>query len=654
MKIRKTLENMALWLGLSASAFMFNGKAKADDVLATNDISYVTAIDSDGDGLINSQETTLGTNPNDADSDDDGFKDGIESVNPGLDGNPSLNTQPGRGKFLYNFATTQNLTTGTTTNALNPFWFIGGRIAYIESDANFANGGIYIKKVPPTLVRRQLTIGLDAQLRELSCTPRGAFVYFHDTLPNGKTGIWKINRLNGNVSQAVPNATQTLDYSIRNPSVTGRLVIEPDGTLTTNGNVWLLAETDNPTTATGQIYAYKLQSTALPLNPGFANWDGTTVRQITNISKDPNTNANMRIARPKTSRDGDRIMLQRIITSGADNGRAALGVYRGLQDILNAVTGPYDFSNPESDLRGEFFITDSGQGVAFPGGFGGANNFIYWTQDQNNVYKLTSPLNFSGADFDIFAAPVGNQPGGRFSLANPGKVRIPLPGNQITPAVSKEGRRLAFADDYLSDGVAGGNFRLYATSIAPLIRLVNDMGVDILDGFVDSSGLTFYGGRDDQGVDLATAVPDDGYSTNTMTIISDLKAVSDAGSYGVTNIGKCRPSGLKIKYKGVNRNTSESLKMRHPWNVEDLVLDLDDSGAATSIDESTIQPYFYNNTTQQYEVLPAEQQVSMDRTNRVMEYFVQHFSEYALGGQLIHGNLEQPPSSAKREWELYE
>jgi len=37
-----------------------------------------------------------------------------------------------------------------------------------------------------------------------------------------------------------------------------------------------------------------------------------------------------------------------------------------------------------------------------------------------------------------------------------------------------------------------------------------------------------------------------------------------------------------------------------------------------------------------------------------MEYFVQHFSEYALGGQLIHGNLEQLPSSAKREWELYE
>jgi len=37
-----------------------------------------------------------------------------------------------------------------------------------------------------------------------------------------------------------------------------------------------------------------------------------------------------------------------------------------------------------------------------------------------------------------------------------------------------------------------------------------------------------------------------------------------------------------------------------------------------------------------------------------MEYGTQHFSEIALGGQLIHGNLEQPPSSAKREWELYE
>ncbi|MEK6951934.1 MAG: thrombospondin type 3 repeat-containing protein, partial [Nanoarchaeota archaeon] len=79
MKIRKTLENIALGLGLATSAFLFNGKARADDVLATKDISYVTALDSDGDGLTNSQETTLGTNPNNRDTDSDGFLDGVDN-----------------------------------------------------------------------------------------------------------------------------------------------------------------------------------------------------------------------------------------------------------------------------------------------------------------------------------------------------------------------------------------------------------------------------------------------------------------------------------------------------------------------------------------------------------------------------------------------
>ena len=650
MKIRKTLENFLIGTGIAISALAFNPtRAKADDVLATNDISYVTAIDSDGDRLTNSQETILGTDPNNADSDGDGFLDGIESANTNC--NPLNINAPGMGaaNTIYDLATTQNLTTGTLTNSLNPFWFPGGRIAYIESDANFANGGIYIKNVNNvSQARRELTTGLDAQLRELSSTPRGAFVYFHDALPNGKTGIYKINRLNGNVTRAIPTATQTLDYNIRNPSVTGRLVIEQDGTLTTSGNVWLLAETDNPTTSTGQIYAYQLQTSGL----GFGNWDGTNVKQVTNISEDPNLHLSMRIARPKVSRDGDKILLQRIITNGNENGKTGFGVYRGLQDILNGTTGPYDFANSESDLRGDFFLSSPDRGVAFPGGFGGNNNFAYWTQDQRTSYTLNSALDFSNANFDIMVASVGVQPSGRFSVVAPGKVRIPLPGNQITPAVSKEGRRLAFADDYLSDGVVGGNFNLYAVAIALLAKVTQNMGTNLLDGFVDPSGLTFYGGRGDQEIDLTTAVPDDGYSVNTLAVISSLRAVSDAGSYGVTNIGRFKPNGLRIKYNAsADRTTSNSLRMRQYWNTEDLVLDLDDSGAATSIDESTIQPMFYNNTSGQYEALPADQQISIDRPNRVMNYFVQHFSEYAIGGNLIRGNI---PSAVKREWNLYE
>ena len=640
MKFKRTLENFLIGAGIAISALAFNpSRAKADDVLATNDVSTITAIDSDGDGLTDAYEGTIGTNPNLADTDRDGFKDGVEHVNPGLDGNPLSNTNPDIGNALYRFGTIQNLTTGTLTNALNPFWFVGGRIAYIESDANFANGSIYTKNLKDlTQARRQLKTGLDAQLREMSSTPMGAFLYFHDILPDGKNGIWKINRLNGNVTRAVPTALQSLDYSIRNPSIAGKLKITL-GSLGVDGDVWAVAETDNPTSTTGQLYAFKLQTTVLPVSPGFGSWDGTNVKQITNLNEDPNTHVSIRISRPKVSRDGDKIMFHRV----TDDGRAHLGIYQGLQDILNGTTGPYDFANPQSDLRGDSFVTGLDQGVAFPGGFGGANNLIYFTHDFNNVYRLTNPLNFNGADFDIRVAKISIQ--NRFSAGN--IIRIPLPGNQITPAVSKEGRRLAFADDYLSDGVPGGNFNLYAVSCAPLIRIRDKMDIGMLNGFVDPSGLTFHDGRNDQEIRLTDAVPDDGYSTNTLAVISPLKAVLDAGSYGVANIGRFGPSGLRIQYgNGADRTTSESLKMRQPWGVEDLVTDLDDSGNTTVIDEATLAPVFYNLQTQQYEPVPAERVYSIDRTNRVMNYFVQHFSEYAIGGNLIRGRIVNPEVTA--------
>lgn len=81
---------------------------------------------------------------------------------------------------------------------------------------------------------------------------------------------------------------------------------------------------------------------------------------------------------------------------------------------------------------------------------------------------------------------------------------------------------------------------------------------------------------------------------------------------------------------------------------------MDDSGNFTAIDENTIAPYFFNNGTGLYEPLPAEQTVSIDKPNRRMEYFVQHFSEYAIGGELVRGNVEEVPNSADKAWTLYD
>ncbi len=90
MKTLTTISMVVLCAGLCLAPFLAH-KALADDALQTHTVSFVTAIDSDGDGLTNQEELDLAppygpTNPNNPDTDGDGFNDGIESVNPGADG----------------------------------------------------------------------------------------------------------------------------------------------------------------------------------------------------------------------------------------------------------------------------------------------------------------------------------------------------------------------------------------------------------------------------------------------------------------------------------------------------------------------------------------------------------------------------------------
>lgn len=687
-RINKGLQNLVLTAGIAAFSLpFFSSKAQANDITTTTQPSFITTIDSDGDGLTNAYETVIGTNPNNADTDGDGFKDGIEAVNPAW-ANVFSADNPDPGGVLYNFARTENLTTGNK-NAISPIWLLRNKIAYIEAETDFTNGTIYVKNINDLLQSRiALDTGLSAELRELGAGPLGTILYYNmDKDGDGKTEIWKANRVTGNVSRAVPTPLQSLGYSVRNPSVFGDLEIQ-DGQIVLGSGYWLVAETNNPTPATGQLYGFRLQSTVLPLNPGLGNWDGTTPVKITNISTswnpaggpDPN-NLSVRIARPKVSRDGDKIMFQRVRTDG----KTYMGVYRGLEDILNGVTGPYDFSNPESDLRGDSFIADAANGVAFPGGFNAMGNFANWTQDQVSSvsYSLNAPMNFSQSDFDIMAAPVGDQSiGGRFSVVNPGKVIIPLPGNQITPAVRRAGGiYTAFADDYLADGVPGGNFNLYVSGFTPLIRVVDGMVMDILNNFTDPSGITFSGMTDLDKLDLSNVQPDDNFSRYNLGILAPLNPISEATSVGsaITNRRIFGPRGLMVVSQGSGRVTptenyniakaittremplitvptdasgrpkdtlsgtpSVGLRVRMPWTIEDLAV-----GDTGLIDESQINLSLYNPSTGLYESLPAEQIIERNIPGRFIDAKIYHFSDYGLGGPII-----EAPSAAKN-WELY-
>ena len=495
---------------LFGGSLLYSPSVRADDVLATNDVSI-----------------------GDIDTDSDGFNDRI-------DPSPTDPLIPdfGSGNLVYDFSYIRNLTTGTT-NALSPAWHLGGqRVSYIEADSSFANGVLYSKNIfDLTRPRRELETGLSAELRNISTGPLGLIDYFHKQRPvivGGLDGIYKVG-VGGFFpsSRAVPATGQSLpqDVNLRNPSVGATLSVNIGSATIEAIDEWLLAETDYPTASNGQIYAFKM-------NPSNGNWDESSPIKITNFTN--------RTARPKVSRDLDKIMFQEI----RSDGQSQLWYYNDLNNLLNGVSSPYVSGG---DGRLVEILSIFSEGVAFPGGFGARGNIVYYTKDLSGVYSLNDPLNFTGANFDIH-------------VRGPQIVRIPLPGNQITPAVSHDGMRLAFADDYLSDGIPGGNFNLYVTGIKPLSKVVDGMQADGIDGFTAPSGLIFEDNIPQHEIRTPGGTP------NILSVYSPLKPVADATSAlsALTALTRYEPDGLEVEDPSSFGGTL-GIYQRKPWSIEDLV-----------------------------------------------------------------------------------
>ena len=580
---------------LFGASLLYEKQARAEDVLSTNDISTITAIDSDGDGLTNVEEVIAGTISSSTDSDNDGFNDGIEFANSY---DPLSIDSPGliSGNRLFEFPYIQNLTTGTTNNALSPAWHLGGqRVSYIEADSSFVSGTLYSKNIfDLTRARRELETGLSAELRSISTGPLGLIDYFHKPrLIGGLDGIFKVG-VGGFFpsSRAVPAQGQTLpeNVNLRNPSIGATLSVNIGSATIEAVSEWLFAEADLPSSASGQIYAFKM-------NPLSGNWDESSPIKITNFTN--------RTARPRVSRDLDKIMFQEVDING-DN---RLWVGNGLNGVLNNFDVPYELTD---SLSRTSLLADSigfSDGVSFPGGFSGRGEIVFFTYDTNNVYSLNDPLNFTGADFDI----------GLRGVYSSSRISIPLPGNQITPAVSHDGMRLAFADDYLSDGNPGGNFNLYVAGIKPLGRIIDGLDVSYIEGFTAPSGLTFEGNI--PGHKLATP----GGTPNILSVHSPLKPVADATSAlsALTALTRYEPDGLEVEDPFIIGGT-QGIYQTKPWGVEDLVTEdgglLDENAISIGweVEDATGNPV--------YTTLPEQYIVDRDLVNREIRFISPGFS----------------------------
>jgi fimbrial isopeptide formation D2 family protein/uncharacterized repeat protein (TIGR01451 family) len=91
-----------------------NGKVDSGELDPNNKADDVTAVDTDGDGLTDAEETVLGSNPNDPDTDDDGVPDGKEA-------NPSDDTDgDGKNNVLDPDSDNDCLFDGTETGVVAP------------------------------------------------------------------------------------------------------------------------------------------------------------------------------------------------------------------------------------------------------------------------------------------------------------------------------------------------------------------------------------------------------------------------------------------------------------------------------------------------------------------------------------------------------
>lgn len=597
---KKTAVSALTGITLLGSSTFYSPQVKAEDIIQTSNVSLITQLDNDGDGLTNEQEVLIGTNPDLEDSDGDKLGDGEEI---GARYNPTTSDSPSRGatNTTRRFGQIQNLTSGLE-NSFGSTWLLREKIAYIEGDS------IYVKNLSNLEEPRKLLIsGLNKnELIELGSGPLGDSVYFHRNV-NGKDVINKVNIEDGLETNVIPGKFK-FNSNVRNPSVSGTFDINTK-TLDLNLNdFYLVAETDIPDETHSQIYLFHLVKDKL--SKSFGEWDGSNPIPVTNdFSK---------FARPKLSiDDGDKILIQKVMPEG----KTKLLMYRGVKDIANKKTKPYNPNLLSTDLRGDYLVFEN-EGVAFPGGFG--KGFAYWIGDSKKVFTLNNG-DFNNSNFDIFTAPYGvSSVTGRFELSDV-KKRLVLPFNEISLSVSPDGGRLAFSSDYLQDGTKTENFNIFLTSTRGHFRGKNNMPADLLNGFRDSSGISFGGNKDYHKVKNVTGL---------IGVEYDLNPISDINENGQITFSKRKftPDGLEIYsiVKDIN-SANEGIYMKSSWSDQDLIT------SNGILDETTISVAWEEITGPSTALIPIPENQIIEKNleQNYISFYTKHFSAGSLIGKLL-------------------
>lgn len=501
------------YVGKKVGRYVTIGALALGSALYMASPSRAATLDSDGDGLSDAYEVSIGTDPFNNDTDGDGFYDGIEDANRGT-ADPLANYQPDFRSVLYDFTNVQESVNQDDKNhRLMPIFNPTDGLSFgyvVAASPGYTDPRIAVSYVgkpgSETFITAPGDLPSPFNFHQITYTPKADGIIFDK---------------DGNIYEALVDGSGVSQLTSFSPSV---VVTNPEIVKSRSGAYYLYVS-QNISGVSSKFVAYPYDGLVDENNPkdilrahSFSNdWMADSIR---------------------VSDNGDNFIVSLLDTSNFKKSYVYYG--HGLDDIVNS-SSSY-ITNGDGRI-----ILVSGNTIGIPMGVSQAGNFIGYSRDNTQAFDFNLH-NFGDSDFDL-----------RFFSSLSGLSVNSLQGNQPFGSLDKNGTILLVSSDFNPYLPNKKELSLLNASLRVNVK-VNDGGA-LTDGnldIIDPSGikLTLLDG------DTVNII--DGQPSTIKVTTPLIKSTAE-----VVNIRQFEPSGTTFTSAGLKSNAG--IRLTYTYRDADIV-----------------------------------------------------------------------------------